>query len=100
MFLRDVQSKGSTGALPEEDSRHFNARAAALHSTLGLIEYHAEAAAAECCTEAADALLSLLRLTAAKSVSNLVQTAVVYTGGTTADAEFLMAPLVESLRSE
>jgi len=72
----------------------------ALHSCLGLIEFHAREAAAECCVTATQQLVEMLRSTMPASAGNNVRAAVVYTGGTTSDAALLMAPLISGLRAE
>lgn len=88
------------GSLPGEGVEHSNARAVGLHSMLGLIEFHAREAAAECCEGAALQLAELARGSAPVTIGSLVQVAIVYTGGTPPDAAMLMAPLVSSLKAE
>ena len=95
-----LPSPGRAGALPGESPEHSNARQLALHSCLGLIEFHAREAAAECCVTATQQLVEMLRSTMPASAGNNVRAAVVYTGGTTSDAALLMAPLISGLRAE
>lgn len=95
-----LPAPGRAGTLPGESLEHSNARAVGLHSTLGLIEFHAREAAAECCAGAALQLADLARGAMPAAAGHLVQVAVVYTGGTPSDAAMLMAPLISSLKAE